>query len=92
MRSALQTRWSCSSSAALANARRFLPLVQEGFAASLVEAAMRYAISNDCMSTVLVGFSDLDHLEAAIAAFEKGPLSPAAMARVAQLQARIAVG
>ena len=76
----------------LANARRFLPLVQEGHAASLVEAAMRYAISNDCMSTVLVGFSDLDHLEAAIAAFEKGTLSAAAMGRVAQLQARIAAG
>lgn len=76
----------------LANARKLLPLVQEGYAGSLVEAAMRYAISNDCMTTVLVGFSDPDHLEAAIAAFEKGPLSPAAMARVAQLQARIAAG
>ena len=82
---------SASYAADLANARRFLPLVQEGHAGSLVEAAMRYAISNDCMSTVLVGFSDLDHLETAIAAFEKGPLSPAAMARVGQLQARIAV-
>jgi aryl-alcohol dehydrogenase-like predicted oxidoreductase len=76
----------------LANARKLLPLVQEGFAGSLVEAAIRYAISNDCMSTVLVGFSDPDHLETAIAAFEKGPLSPGAMARVAQLQARIAAG
>ena len=83
---------SATYAADLGNARRFLPLVQEGHAGSLVEAAMRYAISNDCMSTVLVGFSDLDHLEAAIAAFEKGPLSPAAMARVAQLQARIAQG
>lgn len=76
----------------LAHARMFLPLVQEGFASSLAEAAMRYAISNDCMTTVLVGFSDPDHLDAAIAAFEKGPLSPYAMARVAQLQARIAMG
>lgn len=83
---------SATYAADLANARRFLPLVQEGFAASLVEAAMRYAISNDCMSTVLVGFSDLDHLETAIAAFEKGPLSAAAMARVGQLQARISQG
>jgi len=83
---------SATYEADLANARRLLPLVQEGHAASLVEAAMRYAISNECMSTVLVGFSDLDHLDAAIAAFEKGPLSPAAMARVAQLQARIAQG
>lgn len=76
----------------LANARKLLPLVQEGYAGSLVEAAMRYAISNDSMTTVLVGFSDLEHLEAAIAAFEKGTLSPDAMARVVQLQARIAAG
>jgi len=76
----------------LANARKLLPLVQEGFAGSLPEAAMRFAISNDAMTTVLVGFSDLDHLEAAIAAFSKGPLAPEAMARVAQLQARIAQG
>lgn len=76
----------------LANARKLLPLVQEGHAASLAEAAMRYAISNDSMTTVLVGFSDLDHLEAAISAFGKGPLAPEAMARVAQLQARIAAG
>jgi aryl-alcohol dehydrogenase-like predicted oxidoreductase len=83
---------SASYEADLANARRLLPLVQEGHAASLVEAAMRYAISNDSMTTVLVGFSDLGHLDAAIAAFEKGPLAPDAMARVAQLQARIAAG
>lgn len=82
---------SATYDADLANARRLLPLVQEGFAGSLVEAAMRYAISNDCMGPALVGFSDLDHLETAIAAFQKGPLPPAAMARVAQLQALIAM-
>jgi L-galactose dehydrogenase/L-glyceraldehyde 3-phosphate reductase len=74
----------------LANARQFLPLVQEGHATSLAEAAMRYAISNDSMTTTLVGFSDLNHLDTAIAAFNKGPLPPAALARAAQLQARIA--
>lgn len=73
----------------LANAGKLMPLVAEGHAASLAEAAMRYAIANDSMSTVLVGFSDMAHLEAAIAAFEKGPLSAAAMARVAALQALI---
>lgn len=81
---------SATYEADLANARKFLPLLQEGFATSLAEAAMRYAISNDAMTTVLVGFSDLDHLEAAIAAFSKGPLAPEAMARATQLQARIA--
>jgi aryl-alcohol dehydrogenase-like predicted oxidoreductase len=83
---------SATYDADLANARRLLPLVQEGFATNLAEAAMRFAISNDAMTTVLVGFSDLDHLDAAIAAFGKGPLPPDAMARVAQLQARIAQG
>jgi aryl-alcohol dehydrogenase-like predicted oxidoreductase len=83
---------SATYEADLANARKLLPLVQEGFATSLAEAAMRFAISNDSMGPVLVGFSDLDHLEAAIAAFNKGPLSADAMARVAQLQARIARG
>jgi L-galactose dehydrogenase/L-glyceraldehyde 3-phosphate reductase len=83
---------SATYEADLANARKLLPLVQEGFADSLAEAAMRFAISNDAMGPVLVGFSDLDHLEAAIAAFNKGPLPADAMARVAQLQARIAQG
>lgn len=83
---------SATYDADLANARKLLPLVQEGFAANLAEAAMRFAISNDAMTTVLVGFSDLDHLDAAIAAFGKGPLAPDAMARVTQLQASIAQG
>jgi len=83
---------SPSYAADLAHARQFLPLVQEGHVGSLAEAAMRYAISNDSMTTTLVGFSDLDHLEAAIAAFSKGKLPPAALARAAQLQARIAGG
>jgi L-galactose dehydrogenase/L-glyceraldehyde 3-phosphate reductase len=59
-------------------------LVDAGYAASLVEAAMRFAWSKPEMSTVLVGYSSLDHLEHAIAAAERGALPAAAMRRLTQ--------
>ncbi|MBI2467199.1 MAG: aldo/keto reductase [Candidatus Rokubacteria bacterium] len=64
-------------------AQRFRILVEEGHAASLVEAALRLAIATDAMSTVLVGYSSLEHLEAAAAAVGRGPLPPAALERLA---------
>ncbi|HYM71862.1 MAG TPA: aldo/keto reductase [Stellaceae bacterium] len=67
-------------------ARRLEPLVREGHADSLVEASLRYVIANDAVSTVLVGYSTMEHLEYAAAAINKGPLSPAALARAAELQ------
>jgi len=67
-------------------ARRFLPLVQEGHADSLVEASIRYVIAQRAVSTVLVGYSTLEHLEYAARAVENGPLSPAAMAKIAEIQ------
>jgi len=69
-----------------ANARRLQPLVDEGFAGSVIEAAMRFAISNDAMSTVLIGFSTQSEFEQAGAAINKGRLSEAALTRVAALQ------
>jgi aryl-alcohol dehydrogenase-like predicted oxidoreductase len=63
----------------VAAARRFLPLVQAGHAASLVELALRFAISDDTLSTVLVGTSTIAQLETAIAAIEKGALPPPAL-------------
>jgi aryl-alcohol dehydrogenase-like predicted oxidoreductase len=68
------------------NARLLAPLVQEGHAASLVEAALRFAIANDAVGTVLVGYSTLDQLEQAAAAVNKGPLSSDALNRLATLQ------
>jgi aryl-alcohol dehydrogenase-like predicted oxidoreductase len=41
----------------LARAQRLLPLVKEGFAASLTEAATRFAISNSAVGTILVGMA-----------------------------------
>ena len=73
-------------------ARRFRALVAEGYAADLVEAALRYAIAAPEMSTVLVGTATLDQLEHALAAAAKGPLSDEALARVAELQSGLAGG
>ena len=67
-------------------ARRFEPLVSEGHADSLIEAGVRYVIAQPAVSTVLVGYSTMDHLEYAARSIEKGPLSPAALARVAEIQ------
>jgi aryl-alcohol dehydrogenase-like predicted oxidoreductase len=66
----------------LAQALRFL--TTEGHASSLVEAAMRFAWSKPEMSTVLVGYSSLDHLEQALTAAERGALPAAAMQRLEQ--------
>jgi hypothetical protein len=38
------------------------------------------------VTTALVGYSTLDHLEYAAAAAEKGPLPPSALARLAALE------
>ena len=66
-------------------ARRLEPLVREGFADSLVEAAIRFVISHPAVSTALVGYSTLDQLEYAAAAVNKGPLPPAALDRLKTL-------
>ncbi len=70
----------------LERARRFEPLVREGHADSLVEAALRYPLAQPAVSTVLIGLATLEQLEYAARSIEKGPLSPAALARVAEIQ------
>jgi len=72
-------------------ARAFAPLVTEGYAGSVVEAALRFAVTTDAMSTVLIGTSDLAQLEAAAAAVAKGPLPAPAMNRLGALWAGLAV-
>jgi aryl-alcohol dehydrogenase-like predicted oxidoreductase len=67
-------------------ARRIEPLIREGHAESLIEASLRFAIASDAVSTVLVGYSTLDHLEYAARSINKGPLSRAALDRLAELQ------
>jgi aryl-alcohol dehydrogenase-like predicted oxidoreductase len=70
----------------LQRARRFLPLVQQGHAGSLPEAAVRFAIAHRSMGTILVGMATLAEFEQALAAVNKGPLSPAAIAHLTELQ------
>src|SRR5450756_2027110 len=55
-------------------ARRLTPLVMEGFATSLTEAATRFALSHPAMGTILVGMATPKQFEDALAAVQKGPL------------------
>jgi aryl-alcohol dehydrogenase-like predicted oxidoreductase len=75
-----------SYDADVARARRLMPLVEEGFAASLTEAATRFAISHPAMGTILVGMATPQQFEDAFAAVEKGPLPPAALERLTALR------
>jgi aryl-alcohol dehydrogenase-like predicted oxidoreductase len=70
----------------VARARRLMPLVEEGFAASLTEAATRFALSHPAMGTILVGMATPQQFEDALAAVQKGPLPPAALERLAALR------
>lgn len=70
----------------LARARRLMPLVEEGFAASLSEAAIRFAIGHKAMGTILVGMATEAQFEHALAAVNKGPLPAAALDRLSRLQ------
>lgn len=67
----------------VAHALRFAFLVDEGYAESLAEAAIRFVISKPAVSTALVGTSNQEQLEAAVAAVERGPLPAPALARIA---------
>ena len=49
---------------------------------------MRFAIANPALSTTLIGIANLEQFEAAANAAQKGPLSAAALARLASCNAR----
>ena len=71
----------------LTRATRLMPLVTERFAASLTEAAIRFAMAHPAMGTILVGVASVEEFEGALAAVLKGPLPPEALQRVAELAA-----
>ncbi len=75
-----------SYDADVGRARRLMPLVDEGFAASLTEAATRFAISQPAIGTILVGMAAPVQFEDALAAVLKGPLPPAALDRLTALR------
>lgn len=67
-------------------ARRLIALVKEGFAATLTEAATRFALSHPAMGTILVGMATPQQFEDALTAAEKGPLPQAALDRLSALR------
>jgi len=75
-----------SYDADIGRARRLMSLIEEGFAASLTEAATRFALSHPAMGTILVGMATPQEFEGAFAAVEKGPLPKAALERLAALR------
>ena len=79
-----------SYDADVTRARRLMTLVAEGFAASLTEAATRFALSHPAMGTILVGMATPQQFEDALGAVQKGPLPPAALDRLRALQQEFA--
>jgi aryl-alcohol dehydrogenase-like predicted oxidoreductase len=65
-------------------------LVRDGHAESLVDAALRFAITSESVSTVLLGYSSIEHLEYAAGAIARGPLSAEAQQRLATFWATVA--
>ncbi len=74
----------------LERARRLISLVTEGFAGSLAEAAIRFAISHPAMGTILVGMATVAEFEDSLAAVLKGPLPREALDQLDQLTAGFA--
>src|ERR1700760_203128 len=74
----------------LERARRLMPLVTEGFASSLAEAATRFAITHKAMGTILVGMATVEEFQGSLNAVLKGPLSAEALQRLTVLTAGFA--
>ena len=62
-------------------------LVAEGYASNLAEASLRFALSNPDVSSVLVGYSSLEHLEQSVVYAAKGPLPAEALDRLPEVWA-----
>lgn len=62
--------------------RTFGVLVEAGLVDNLVEAALRFTLSHSAVSTVLLGYSSLEHLELAADYISRGPLPQTALDRL----------
>jgi aryl-alcohol dehydrogenase-like predicted oxidoreductase len=67
-------------------------LVREGHVADLVEAALRFVLGKREVSTVLVGYSSLEHLENAVEYASRGPLPAEVVSRLPAVWAGFARG
>jgi aryl-alcohol dehydrogenase-like predicted oxidoreductase len=65
---------------------RFDEVVKKGYAQSLIEASIRYVLSNPLLSTTLVGLSTLEQLDHAAQSAKKGVLSAEALQVIAKIQ------
>ena len=65
-------------------AKRFEVLVGDGHVDNLIEAAVRFAISKEGVSTELVGFSSLNQVNLACEYTSKGPLPTEALRLIAE--------
>ena len=72
------------------HARIFRALVRDGWVENLVEAALRFCISQMSVSTLVLGFSSLSHLEQAAASVSRGSLPREALARLPALWQKLA--
>ena len=73
-------------------ALRLGSVVAGGHAASLPELAVRYAISNDALSTMEIGIATIEELQKATDAVNKGSLSKDALSEIKAIQAGFADG
>ncbi len=74
----------------LDRATKFGFLVEEGHVEGTVEAAIRFALAKKGVSTVLVGYSSLEHLEEAVGYAAKGPLPGEIVGRLPEVWSRFA--
>ncbi|MEK6211447.1 MAG: aldo/keto reductase [Pseudomonadota bacterium] len=70
----------------VARAVRFGEVVKRGFAQSLVEASIRFVLSNPDLTTTLVGLSTLEQLDHAAQSAKKGPLPSEALKLISTIQ------
>ena len=63
----------------VSRACRLMPLIKEGFASRLTEAATRFALAHPAIGTILVGMATPQQFEDTLAAVQKGALPPAAL-------------
>jgi len=69
----------------VARAVRFGEIIRLGFAQNLIEASLRFVLSNPNLSTTLVGLATLEELEHAARSAEKGPLPAEALEMIASI-------
>lgn len=70
----------------VARARRFNDVLQTADAADLPELAMRYVIANLALTTTEIGIANLEEVQKAAAAINKGPLPEAALRKIDEIR------